>query len=75
VRFFPYTTIAGGFIVLAILISTWWVQGMRVTLQAGVPWLILLSVGYFTWARKQEQVVQTQIGRQESFRLPGRPIG
>jgi len=66
VRFFPYTTIAGGVTVLAILISTWWVQGMRVTLQAGVPWLILLSVVYFTWARKQQQVVQTQMAARKA---------
>ena len=55
VKFFPYAPIAGAVAVLAILVSTWWVQGMRVTLQAGVPWLVLLSLVYLVWGRKREQ--------------------
>jgi L-asparagine transporter-like permease len=37
VKYFPYTTMVGGAAVLAVLVSTWWVDGMRVTLQAGLP--------------------------------------
>ena len=48
---FPWTTIAGGVAVLAIILSTWWVEGMRVTLEAGVPWLVGLTVVYFAWGR------------------------
>ena len=48
---FPWTTIAGGLAVLAIILSTWWVEGMRVTLEAGVPWLLGLTVVYFAWGR------------------------
>jgi len=50
--FFPWTTIAGGLAVLAILISTWWVEGMRVTLESGIPWLLALTAIYIVWARK-----------------------
>ncbi len=38
---------------LAIIISTWWVEGMRVTMEAGIPWLLLLTIVYFVWARKR----------------------
>jgi L-asparagine transporter-like permease len=50
---FPVTTILGGTAVLAILISTWWVPGMRVALETGIPWLLVLTVLYFGWARKR----------------------
>jgi amino acid transporter, AAT family len=50
--FFPWTTIAGGVAVLAIIISTWWVEGMRVTLESGIPWLLALTAIYIVWARK-----------------------
>jgi L-asparagine transporter-like permease len=50
---FPFTTILGGLAVLAIIISTWWVEGMRVTLESGIPWLLVLSLCYFIWGRKR----------------------
>jgi AAT family amino acid transporter len=48
---FPLTTIMGALAVLGITASTWWVDGMRVTLEAGLPWLVMLSVAYFVWER------------------------
>ena len=33
--------------------TTWWVEGMRITLIAGVPWLLLLSAAWFFVRRKQ----------------------
>ena len=35
------------------MVTTWWVEGMRVTLEAGVPWLALLSVVYVIVARRR----------------------
>ena len=49
---FPVTTIAGGLAVAAIIVSTWWVEGMRPTLQSGIPWLVLLTALYFARKRK-----------------------
>jgi L-asparagine transporter-like permease len=42
--------------VLAVLISTWWVPGFRITLLAGVPWLLFITVCYFVWRRARSQV-------------------
>ena len=39
--------------VLGVMISTWWVPGFRITLQAGVPWLVLLTMCYFLWRKRQ----------------------
>jgi amino acid transporter, AAT family len=45
----PWASLAGLGGVLAVLVSTWWVPGFRITLLAGVPWLALLTVCYFVW--------------------------
>jgi AAT family amino acid transporter len=44
---YPYTSLLGVTAILAILATTWWVEGMQVTLIAGVPWLALLTAAYF----------------------------
>jgi AAT family amino acid transporter len=52
---YPYTSVLGAAAILAILATTWWVEGMRVTLIAGLPWLGMLTAVYFlrsmTWKR------------------------
>jgi AAT family amino acid transporter len=37
---------AGAFLVGAMLISTWWLPGLRSTLLVAGPWLLTLAVGY-----------------------------
>ena len=49
---FPVTTILGAAAVLAIIISTWWVEGMRPTLESGIPWLIALTALYLAVRRR-----------------------
>jgi L-asparagine transporter-like permease len=44
---YPYTSLLGATAIAAILATTWWVPGMRITLIAGMPWLGILSVAYF----------------------------
>jgi len=44
---YPYTSLLGAAAIVAILITTWFVEGMRPALMAGVPWLIFLSVVYW----------------------------
>jgi AAT family amino acid transporter len=53
---FPLTTIVGALAVLGIIVTTWWVDGMRVTIEAGVPWLVVLSACYF--ARRRTRIRQ-----------------
>ena len=49
---FPYTSIAGMLFVVAIIVSTWWVPDLRVTLYAGIPWLAFISAAYWLWGRR-----------------------
>jgi L-asparagine transporter-like permease len=50
--FHPWGSLMGAASMLAILATTWWVEGMRVTLIAGVPWLGVLTVGYLLVVRR-----------------------
>lgn len=47
----PWNSIFGLTALTTVLVSTWWVPGLRITLIAGVPWLAFITVCYFVWAR------------------------
>jgi len=49
---YPYTSILGALLVTAIIASTWWVEGMRPTILAGIPWLAIVTLAY--WARSAQ---------------------
>ncbi|HZU23855.1 MAG TPA: amino acid permease [Terriglobales bacterium] len=49
---YPYTSIVGALLVTAIIASTWWVEGMRPTILAGIPWLAIVTLAY--WARSAQ---------------------
>ena len=49
---YPYTSLLGAAFLVAILLTTWWVEGMRITLIAGIPWLAVVSLLYFAMRRK-----------------------
>jgi amino acid transporter, AAT family len=44
---YPYTSVLGMAAIIAIIATTWWIDGMRVTIIAGLPWLGLLTAAYF----------------------------
>ncbi len=50
---YPYTSILGAVAMVAILVTTWWVEGMRITLIAGLPWLGALTIVYFIVKRRR----------------------
>lgn len=51
---YPYTSILGALALLAILLTSWEVEGMRVTLLAGLPWLAFISLAYVLWRRRRD---------------------
>jgi L-asparagine transporter-like permease len=52
----PWASLAGLAGVLAVLVSTWWVPGFRITLMAGIPWLASITIGYWIWSRVKRRV-------------------
>jgi len=47
----PWSSLAGLAALTAVLVSTWWIPGMRITLGAGLPWLVFISLCYLLWVR------------------------
>jgi len=47
----PWSSAFGLAALTAVLISTWWVPGLRITLKAGVPWLVFISLCYLVSGR------------------------
>jgi AAT family amino acid transporter len=45
-------SVIGALSIIAILLTTWYVEGMRITLIAGLSWLALLSVFYLLISRR-----------------------
>ena len=46
-RFGEKGSLLGAVVMLAILVSTWWAPGLRVTLQSSLPWLGLVGLAYW----------------------------
>lgn len=49
----PWSSLIGLAALTAVLVSTWWVPGLRITLEGGLPWLAFISLCYFAWARRR----------------------
>ncbi|MGE7602112.1 amino acid permease [Peribacillus sp. NPDC097675] len=43
---YPYLTILGAILLLALTITTWFTESFKIVLQFGIPWLIFLCVTY-----------------------------
>ncbi|MGG3833986.1 amino acid permease [Geobacillus thermocatenulatus] len=48
---FPYLTILGGVLLLCLMITTWFTP-FKTMLQFGIPWLLLLTIAYALWKRR-----------------------
>jgi amino acid transporter, AAT family len=48
---FPYLTLLGLGLMIAILASTWFVEGMAITLKAGAIWMVIISAAYLAYRR------------------------
>jgi AAT family amino acid transporter len=53
----PWSSLFGLAGLTAVLISTWWVPGLRITLIAGVPWLVFISLCYLVWRKVRSRKI------------------
>jgi len=51
----PWSSLFGLAALLGVLITTWWVPGFRVTLQAGPPWLAFITLCYLVWRKTRSR--------------------
>ena len=51
----PWSSLLGLTALTAVLLSTWWIPDLRITLIAGVPWLVFISLCYLVWRKVQTQ--------------------
>jgi len=49
---YPYTSYLGLALVSAIILTTWWVDRMRITIISGLAWLGVITLGYWFWKRR-----------------------
>jgi len=51
---YPYTSVGGAMLLVAVLVTTWWIDGMQPALLAGLPWLgALTAVFWLTFGRRR----------------------
>ena len=46
----PWSSLFGLAALMAVLVSTWWVPGFRITMVAGLPWLRSSRCATLSWA-------------------------
>jgi AAT family amino acid transporter len=54
----PWSSLFGVVALLGVLISTWWIPSFHITLLAGPPWLLFITLCYLTWRRAQSPTPQ-----------------
>lgn len=47
----PWSSLFGFTALFAVLLSTWKVPALQITLKAGLPWLALISLCYWVWTK------------------------
>jgi len=47
----PWSSLVGIVALLGVLISTWWVPSFHITMLAGGPWLLFITLCYLVWRR------------------------
>ncbi|WP_000415283.1 amino acid permease [Bacillus cereus] len=52
---YPYLTLLGVILMLAIIITTWFTDMFKTTLLTGIPFLLIISIGYMIWKKANER--------------------
>jgi amino acid transporter, AAT family len=47
----PWSSLLGFAGLGAVLVSTWWIPQLRITITAGLPWLLFISLCYLVWSK------------------------
>jgi L-asparagine transporter-like permease len=58
----PWNSLFGLAALGTVLVSTWWVPGLRITLTAGLPWLLFVTLCYLVWIRIRSRNAEAGAG-------------
>ncbi|MFI5098582.1 MAG: amino acid permease [Candidatus Acidiferrales bacterium] len=56
----PWSSLVGITALLGVLVSTWWVPSFHITLLAGGPWLLFITLCYLAWGRVRHAAQEKQ---------------
>lgn len=59
----PWSSLAGIVALLAVLACTWWIPDFHVTLLAGPPWVVFVTLCYFIWRKLRPRVTGGEASR------------
>ena len=59
---YPFTSILGVALMLSIMATEWWAEGMRIALIAGLPWIALISLAYYAHSVVQRRRLRNTRG-------------
>lgn len=59
----PWSSLLGIAAITAVLVSTWWIPDFHVTLLAGPPWLVFLTLCYFIWRQFSTRAMDKDTAR------------
>jgi L-asparagine transporter-like permease len=59
----PWSSLVGIVALLGVLISTWWVPSFHITMLAGGPWLLFITLCYLVWGRAHHRAQDMPAGR------------
>ncbi len=70
----PWSSLVGITALLGVLISTWWVPSFHITLLAGGPWLLFITLCYLAWGRARhaahEKPASREVSKSEAWGEP-----
>lgn len=58
---YPYLTLLGAGLMLAILITTWFVPDFKMTLIVGIPWLIIVSIAFVINNKRKREIKEQRV--------------
>lgn len=65
---YPYLTILGALLLLAVVLSTWFSPDFKDTLVLGFPWLFIITVAYFIWKKvNSKKLKENTVSSDQSF--------
>jgi len=68
---YPFTSILGLILVTGILVATWWMDRMRITILSGLAWLACVSLAYWVWEKRRGPLLPSALSSESGLARVG----